>query len=34
MRENNVIGFVTFDLIYLLPNDPIIIIIIIYPVTK
>ena len=24
MRENNVVGFVTFDLIYLLPNDPII----------
>ena len=24
MRENNVAGFVTFDLIYLLPNDPII----------
>ena len=24
MRENNVVGFVTFHLIYLLPNDPII----------
>ena len=24
MHENNVVGFVTFDLIYLLPNDPII----------